>query len=31
VSAGLDLWRKRLRAAESAADRTPEPAKAGKP
>ena len=31
VSAGLDLWRKRLRAAESAADGTPDPAKAGKP
>ena len=31
VSASLDLWRKRLRAAESAADGTPDPAKAGKP
>jgi len=31
VSAGLDLWRKRLRASESAADDAPDPAKAGKP
>jgi len=31
VSAGLDLWRKRIRAAERAADNGAEPAKAGKP
>jgi len=31
VSAGLDQWRKRIRASESAADDAPDPAKAGKP